>query len=296
MRIAVTGSRGLLGSALVPELTAAGHEVVRLVRGPAGAGELPWDPSRPLDAAALEGCDAVVHLAGENVSDGRWSAAKKRRIRESRVLGTRTLCAALAASKRPPDVLLSASAVGYYGDRGDALLDEASEPGRGFLAEVCQEWEAACAPAAARGVRVVCLRTGVVLTPKGGALRKLLTPFRLGGGGPIGSGRQWMSWIALDDVLGALRHALLTPSLRGPANLVAPGPVPNAEFARTLGRVLRRPALLPLPAFAVKAALGEMGEALLLASARAQPAQLLRSGYAFRLPDLEGALRHLLGR
>ncbi len=297
-KVLVTGSTGLVGSALVPFLTTAGHHVVRLVRSPAQAGldTIPWNPAEGvLDPTQLEGFDAVVHLAGENIAGRRWSAEQKARIRDSRVGPTRLLCQALNRLNRPPRVLLAASAIGYYGDRGDAWLEEASAPGDGFLAEVCQAWEAATASASSAGIRVVNLRLGIVLSPAGGALAKMLTPFRLGVGGRIGSGRQFMSWIALDDVLGAIYHALVTPRVAGAVNAVAPHPVTNHEFTRTLGRVLHRPTVFPLPALAARLAFGEMADELLLASARVAPRKLIETGYPFWFRDLEPALHHLLG-
>jgi uncharacterized protein (TIGR01777 family) len=298
MRVAITGSRGLVGSALIPFLTTGEHQVVRLVRGRVErSGDVPWDPVRGLaDPSACEGLDAVVHLAGESIAAGRWTPARKAEIRRSRAEGTRHLCQDLLRLARPPRVLLSASAVGFYGDRGDELLCEESGAGSGFLAEVCREWEAAAEAAAEAGIRVVQLRFGMILSPAGGALRKMLLPFRLGLGGRIGTGTQWMTWIALDDAIGIADHALRTDALRGPVNVVAPAPATNAEFTRVLARVLRRPALLPLPAFAARIAFGEMADKLLLASARALPTRLQETGYRFRLPDLEGALRYLLGR
>ncbi|MBI2491181.1 MAG: TIGR01777 family protein [Candidatus Rokubacteria bacterium] len=300
MIVAVTGSSGLVGSALLPELAARGHQALRVVRPQSSAGgadTIRWDPAAgALDAAVLGGVEAVVHLAGASVAAGRWTLERKRRILESRTLPTRLLAETCARLPRPPRVLVSASATGYYGDRGDETLTEASAPGSGFLAEVCRAWEAATEPAAARGVRVVSLRIGIALSSRGGALAKMLPPFRLGLGGPIGSGRQWTSWIALDDLIGAILHSLTTESLRGPVNAVAPHPVTNREFSRALGRVLRRPALLPLPAFAARLLLGEMADELLLASARVLPARLVASGYAFEYPELPAALRAALGR
>ena len=295
MRISVTGSSGLIGSALVPLLTAEGHEVGRVSRSTTVAGAWRWDPGAGhVDAGAVNGMDAVVHLAGETIAGGRWSEARKTLIRASRVRGTRLVAEAVARADPRPQALLCASAMGFYGDRGDELLTEASTPGRGFLAEVSREWEEACAPAREQGVRVVNLRFGIVLSPAGGALAKMLLPFRLGAGGVVGSGRQWWSWVALDDAVGAIQHALVTPGLAGPLNVAAPNPVTNAEFTRTLGRVLARPTLFPVPAFAARLALGEMADALLLASARLVPERLLQTGYVFRRPELEGALRHLL--
>jgi uncharacterized protein len=297
--ILVSGASGLIGSALVPRLIRSGHRVSRLVRRPAGAGEISWTPANGrLDAADLEGIDGMVHLAGENVGV-RWTHARKRRIRESRVSGTRLLSETIARLRRPPRVLISASAVGIYGDRGDEILTEASaagDPSSSFLASVSEEWEAAADAARAAGVRVVHPRFGVVLSPAGGALRKMLFPFRLGLGGRIGRGSQWLSWISIDDAVGAIHHALGTDRLRGPLNVTAPDPVTNRDFTRTLGRVLQRPTPFTVPAAALRLALGEMAEETLLASARVLPARLLQSGYEFRHPDLEGALRHVLGK
>jgi len=299
MKILVTGSRGLIGSALVPCLTAAGHQVTRLVRGqlsPAEASEISWNPDRgQLDPAALAGFDAVVHLAGENIAAGRWTAERKARIRDSRLVGTRLLSQTLAQLSRRPKVLVSASAVGFYGDRGEQPVDEASPPGAGFLAQVCRDWEAATGPAAAAGVRVVSVRIGLVLAARGGALAKMLPVFRWGLGGRLGSGRQYMSWITLDDVVAAIAHALATEALRGPVNLVAPQPVTNRQFTKALGRVLGRPALLPVPAFVLRAIWGQMAKELFLSSARVTPRRLLDSGYRFRDPELSAALRRLLG-
>jgi len=296
MKILVTGSTGFVGSALVTALTGTGHQVTRLVRKPAATGEVRWDPAAgSIDAGGLEGHDAVVHLAGENIA-GRWTAAKKQRIRESRVIGTRLLAEALAKLSRRPRALICASAIGYYGDRGEEVLREESPPGKGFLAETCVEWEAAAKPAADAGLRLVHLRIGVVLHPAGGALKQMLLPFKLGAGGVIGSGRQYMSWIALDDLVGLFQHALANDSLRGPANAVAPNAVTNREFTKTLGKVLSRPTIFPMPAFAARLAFGEMADELLLSSARVEPARLAASGYRFAYPQLEPALRHLLGR
>ena len=297
MNVLVTGSTGLIGSALVLSLTAGGHGVRRLVRSQAGEGAVRWDPEAgALDTAALEGMDAAVHLAGENIAARRWTAEQKARIRDSRVKGTRLLCEALARLAQPPKTLICASAIGYYGDRGDEVLREESAPGTGFLPEVCRAWEGAADPARQKGIRVVHLRFGVVLSAAGGALGKMLFPFRMGVGGVLGSGGQYMSWIALDDAAGAIHHALATGALEGPVNGVSPHPVTNQEFTKTLGRALRRPTIFPMPAFAARIAFGEVADALLLASARVEPGRLLATGYAFRYPDLEGALRHLLGR
>lgn len=302
MKIAVSGATGLVGSSLIPFLTTGGHEVKRLVRpssktGSGAAGDLGWDPAKgSIDAAGLEGLDAVVHLAGESIASGRWTDAKKRRIRDSRVISTRLLSETLAKLNQKPKVLVSASAIGFYGNREDELLTEASAPGAGFLADVCREWEQATEPAVAGGIRVVNLRFGVILAGQGGALKQMLTPFKLGVGGRIGSGRQFMSWITLDDVIGAIHHALMNDSVRGPVNTVAPRPVTNAEFTKTLGRVLGRPTIFPMPGFAAKLAFGEMADELLLSGQRVQPGVLLSSGYAFRHAELDAGLRHVLGR
>ena len=299
MKILVTGSSGLVGAALVPLLSGGGYGVTRLVRfrPRPGAAEVRWDPvAGTVDTAGLEGVGAVVHLAGESIAAGRWTADKKARIRDSRVNGTRRLCESLARLTQPPQAIVCASAIGYYGDRGEERLREESPAGSGFLAEVCQEWEAAAEPARQRGIRVVHLRIGVVLSPAGGALAQMLFPFRMGLGGKIGGGRQYLSWIAIDDLVSVILHVLTTNTLQGPVNAVAPNPVTNLEFTRTLGRVLARPTLFPMPAFAARLAFGEMADELLLASARVEPTRLLASDYRFRHPELEGALRHLLGK
>lgn len=299
MNILITGSSGLIGSSLVPLLLAEGHRVVRLVRSPVQAGQAAfyWDPDAgEIDQAALQGLDAVIHLAGENIARGRWTRTRKARIRDSRVRGTRLLSEALARLEEPPRVLVSASAVGYYGDRGEELLDEGSTPGAGFLAETCQAWEAATEAAERRGIRVVHLRFGVVLSAVGGALPRMLVPFRWGLGGVIGSGKQHMSWIALDDAARALLHPVKTDALRGPVNGVAPAPVTNLAFTKTVGKVLRRPTFLPMPAFALRWTLGQMADELLLSSKRVVPQRLLSTGFQFQFPQLEGALRHLLDR
>jgi uncharacterized protein (TIGR01777 family) len=297
MKILISGASGLIGSALVRSFCDAGHAVTRLVRRQPGPAEVRWDPAAGrLDPAGLEGLDAVVHLAGEGIAAGRWTQHRKARIRDSRARGTRLLSQALAGLARRPEVFASASAIGYYGNRGDEPLDEESPPGSGFLAEVCREWEAATEPAAKAGIRVVQLRLGMVLASPGGALARMLPMFRVGLGGRLGDGRQYVSWITLDDVVGAIGHVLATDTLQGPVNLVAPRPVTNRQFTAALARVLRRPALLPAPAFALRILLGQMAEELLLASARVVPRRLLDAGYRFRHEELEAALRHVLGR
>lgn len=296
MNVLVSGSHGLVGSALVSELVADGIVVRRLVRGErAGEGEVAWDPDGGhVDEGGLGGIDAVVHLAGENIAARRWSSAQKSRIRDSRVRGTRRLAEAVSRLAAPPGVMICASAIGYYGDRGAETLDESSEAGSGFLAEVCRDWERAAEPAVRRGVRVVWLRFGVILSARGGALKSMLRPFRLGLGGVVGSGRQFLSWVSLDDAVGAIRHALARSSVVGVVNVVAPAAVTNREFTRVLGRVLGRPTVLPLPAFAARLVLGEMADALLLSSARVVPRRLEASGYRFRHAELEEALRSAL--
>jgi uncharacterized protein (TIGR01777 family) len=292
MRVLLSGASGLIGSALARRL-AASSEVVRLVRRDplSAAKEIRWDPAAGrIEPKQLEGFDAVVHLAGENIGAGRWTAAKKARIRSSRVEGTSLLAKTLAGLNQPPKVLVSASAVGYYGDRGEEKLDESSGPGTGFLAEVCRAWEEAAMTAAEADVRVVLARFGVVLSPEGGALARLLPLFRFGLGGRLGSGRQYMSWIALEDAVGAIAFALENDSLRGPVNVSSPQPVTNREFTQTLGRVLRRPTLLHAPSIALRAVLGEMADEMLLASVRVYPRRLLEAGFSFSKPDLEAAL------
>jgi len=300
MNIVVSGSTGLVGTALIPVLTRAGHDVVRLVRSKSLSPSkelIGWDPEASyIDAAGLEGQAAVVHLAGEPIASGRWNALKKARIRDSRVNGTRLLCEALSHCARPPEVLACASAIGFYGDRGDERLTETSANGTGFLAEVCRDWEAATAPARQKGIRVVNLRFGVILSRQGGALAKMLTPFKMGLGGPVGSGRQYMSYISIDDCVAAIVHAMATRTLAGPVNVVAPVPVTNSEFTKTLGKVLGRPTVMPMPAFAARLAFGEMADELLLSSQRVEPARLLEAGFKFAQADLQAALRHVLGK
>ena len=297
LHVAVTGVGGLIGAALRPRLEAAGHRVTPLVRRLAKAGEISWDPENGrLEPAQLERVDAVIHLAGENVG-ARWTADRKRRIRSSRIQGTHLLSEAIARARPRPGVLVSASAVGIYGNRGEEVLTENSAAGDGardFLAEVGREWEAAAEPARAAGVRVVHPRFGLVLSSEGGALKKMLLPFRLGLGGRLGSGTQWMSWISIDDVVGAIIHVLQTESFSGPVNLVAPEPVRNRDFTAILGRVLSRPTPFAVPAAALRLTLGEMATSTLLASARVLPKRLLAAGYRFEYPDLDTALRHVL--
>lgn len=298
MRIGVTGSSGLIGTALVQRLRGEGHGVVRVVRRVAGADEIEWDPAADrLDPRALADLDAVVNLAGAGIGDRRWSEDYRREVVDSRVRSTTLLAGALAAlDGEGPRTLLSGSAIGFYGDRGDEELDESSPPGSGFLADVCREWEASTAAAEKAGVRVVHLRTGIVLSESGGALAKLLPLFRLGLGGRFGSGRQWMSWITLADEVGAIVH-LLASSVRGPVDLTAPEPCRNADFAGTLGRALGRPALVPVPAFGPKLLLGaERASALLFESQRVLPRVLLDDGFGFAHPTLEDGLRAVLGR
>jgi len=298
MRILISGASGLLGSAIRPALASAGHSPFALVRRAPAANEVPWDPASSLDPRRLEGFDGIVHLAGKNIA-GRWTGDFKRQRRESRVQGTARLALAAAQCYRQtgmPRIFVMASAIGYYGDRGDEELTETSPPGRGFLAQVCQEWENASRPAADAGVRVVNFRVGAVLARHGGALRAMLPPFRLGLGGRIGDGRQYLSWITLDDVADAFRDALANAELRGPVNLVAPYPVRNAEFVRSLADTLHRPAIFPLPRLLVRVLLGEMGESLLLASARVQAIKLQGAGFRFQHPELRGALGTILGR
>jgi len=297
MKILVSGSHGLVGGALVKSLIADGHEVVRLVRRavPSGAPEIEWRPDQDhLDAQQLEGIGAAIHLAGESIASGRWTNEKKRTIRDSRVKGTALLSKTLAQLAKPPSVFLSASAIGYYGNRGDEVLNEQSKPGNDFLSSVCVEWEQATRSASEKGIRTVNARFGIILDAHGGALAQMLTPFRMGVGGRVGDGRQWMSWIALEDVVAGLKFLLHDNTAHGPVNFVAPNPVTNAEFTRTLGRVLSRPTFFPVPAFGARLAFGEMADALLLSSQRVKPEVLEDKRFTFSWPTLEPALRHLL--
>jgi uncharacterized protein (TIGR01777 family) len=294
MEVLVSGATGLIGSALIPELEAKGHGVRRLTRTPRSKGDIRWDPEEGTIDGDLAGTDAVVHLAGESIAEGRWTEEKKRRILESRQKGTRLLAEKVAGLPEPPSVMVSVSATGYYGDRGNELLTEESEPGTLFLSRVCQEWEAAAAPACDAGLRVVHPRLGIVLSTEGGALGATLPIFKLGGGGKIGSGKQYWSWVSLDDVTGAIIHAIDTDALSGPVNVVAPEAPTNAEYTKVLGRVLGRPTFFAVPAPAARVALGGMADELLLASARVEPARLEGTGYEYRYPELEGTLSHLL--
>ena len=292
MKILVAGSSGLIGTVLCSQLERDEHEVVRLVRREPAHGELRWDPEGgELEQEVLEGIEAVLHLGGRNIAAGRWTATVKEQLRQSRVQTTQLLATRLAGLAAPPRVLVCASAVGIYGHRRDEELDEDSATGEGFLAELGREWEGASAVAAEAGIRVVQARLGIVFSRRGGALAKMLLPFRLGMGGKIGDGRQYVSWISLEDAVAALIYAVENDALRGPVNLTAPQQVTNAELTRTLGRVLRRPTLLPLPAFAAKLVLGELAEEGLLASQRVRPTRLLEAGFEFAYPELEGALR-----
>ena len=296
MKILISGSHGLVGSALVQSLVKDGNEVVRLVRHNPNAGsEIEWHPNQGrLNPQDIEGFDAVFHLAGESIASGRWDDEKKRAIRESRVKGTTLLSQTLAQLSQPPSVFMSASAIGYYGNRGDEVLTESSAPGNDFLSSVCVEWEEATRAATEKGIRTVQARFGIILDRKGGALAKMLTPFRMGIGGRVGDGRQWMSWIALEDVVNGLKFLMRDRTVSGPVNFVAPHPVTNSQFTKTLGSVLSRPTIFPIPAFGVRLAFGEMADALLLSSQRVEPTVLVNRGFAPFWPRLEPALKHLL--
>ncbi len=294
MHVLVSGASGLVGTALRARLDKDQFKVTRLVRRDAEEGEISWQPAKGvLSQEALTGIEGVVNLSGESIAEGRWNAAKKQRILESRLQTTHLLATTLAKLDPLPKVFVSASAIGFYGDRGNELLDEGSAAGTSYLADVCQQWEAATMPAVEAGIRVVNLRIGVVLSKEGGALQKMLLPFKMGGGGIVGDGKQYWSWIGLNDLVGAIEHCLVTSSLAGPVNAVADSST-NHAFTKALGKVLRRPTLVPLPGFAAKLVLGEMAEALLLASARVEPRQLRVSGFEFESPDIDSALRHAL--
>lgn len=298
MRIAITGSTGLVGERLVPFLRASGHEILRLVRStPSATDEIHWNPATgKIDAARLEGLDAVVHLAGVSINSGLWTEKRKRGILESRVQGTDLLARTLAGLQSPPPVLATASGVNFYGDRGDHESTETTPQGEGFLADVVRQWEAAADPAREGGIRVVHLRFGVVLAGEGGMLPLISLPFRFGAGGAIGSGSQWMSWIALDDLIGVIHEAIVNDALTGPVNATAPEAVTNAQFTETLGRVLNRPTFMRVPGFAARAVGGQLAEELILISQRVVPARLQEIGFRFAFPTLEPALRHELGR
>lgn len=294
-KIAITGASGLIGMALTATLQAAGDTVLAIGRSPRLSSDVRWDPLRgTIEVEKLDGLDAIVHLAGENIADGRWTTRKKDAIVASRVNGTRLLAETIAKLRRPPPVLISASAIGYYGDRGDEILDDTSSPGTGFLAETCAQWEAAAASVATLGIRVCHPRIGIVLTPQGGALARMLLPFRLCLGGRLGSGTQWVSWITLADLVSVLQRALVDAGLRGPFAAVAPHPVTNAVFTQTLAATLHRPAVLPAPRFLLRLLLGEMGDVLLLSSMRVLPRRLLDLGHSFATPSLAGALELMI--
>ncbi len=300
-RVLVSGASGLVGSVLVPSLKIAGAHVVRLARNGTAQSEAPneerisWNTSEPISPEAVSGFDAVIHLAGESIV-GRWTDERKARIRESRIPATTNLAQALAEARDKPEVFLSASAIGYYGNRGDDLLTENSAPGAGFTAELAREWESATAAAGNSGIRTVQMRIGIVLGAAGGALPKMLPAFKMGVGGRLGNGRQWMSWVDVHDVVGAIHHLLRTDLLQGPVNLVAPKAVTNSEFTKTLASVLSRPAIFPMPAFAARLAFGQMADELLLASQRVEPKKLIASGYPFRFRDLRSSLEEILKR
>ena len=298
LKILVSGSHGLVGTALIKVLSSKGHQVARLVRNvPTSDSDVQWHPEQGMIASEkMEDFEAVFHLAGESIASGQWTEEKKRRIRESRVIGTQLLAEAVAHLTHPPGVFVSASAIGIYGNRGDELLTEESSAGDDFLARVCIDWERSTAAAEEKGIRVVKPRFGIILAEEGGALAKMLPPFRMGIGGKIGSGHQWMSWIALDDVVSGLEFVLQRETISGPVNFAAPNPVTNATFAGTLGKSLGRPTFLPVPSFGARLAFGEMADALLLTSQKVEPKRLNESGFSFQYPDLKTALSHILGK
>ncbi len=297
MKVLVSGASGLVGGAVVQAFLDAGHDVSRLVRRRISVSENDyfWDPAAgKLDPVALEGVDVLIHLGGDNIADGRWTPEKKKRIRDSRVDSTKLLAETAAKLERPPKTFLCASAIGFYGDRGNETLDEGSGPGTGYLPEVCQAWEAACQPARDKGIRVVNLRFGIILSPDGGPLANMLKPFKLGVGGKIGTGEQYYSWVSLPDVVRAMEFIIDVPSLEGPVNIVTPNPVTNLKFTKTLGAVLSRPTVLPMPAFAARLAFGEMADGLLLASARVIPDKLRDAAFTFQHDQLGNCLQALL--
>jgi len=299
LNILISGASGLLGSSLIPFLRTGGHHVMQLVRRPPNKekGEIRWDPaSGIMDLDNSDDIDAVIHLSGENIGEGHWRPEKKKRIIDSRVQSTRLIAEAISKMKNPPRVFLSASAIGFYGNRGDILVDESATVGNDFISDVCRMWEESTDVAAQAGIRTASLRIGIVLSPRGGALSKLLLPFTLGIGGKIATGRQYMSWISIDDTIGAIHHALFEEKISGPVNLVSPNPATNKEFTLKLAKVLARPAYFTVPKFAIETVFGEMGRETILSSTRVKPSVLSETGYAFRHPDLEGALRHLLGK
>jgi uncharacterized protein (TIGR01777 family) len=296
MKIAIAGASGLVGSALIPALVSEGAAITRLVRGAPKSGEIEWHPNQDqVSSESLEGIDVIINLAGENIAGGRWTDEQKRKIRDSRVGGTHLLSEAIARMSAKPTAFICASATGIYGDRDDETLDEQSESGGGFLAGVCREWEKACEPAIKAGVRVVNLRFGPILAREGGMLAKLLTPFKMGMGGKVGSGKQFISWVSLDDSVGAVRLAINDQNIRGPLNIVSPNPVTNEEFTRTLGHVLNRPTALAVPAFAARLAFGEMADEMLLSSQKVLPKKLTAAGFHFQDPELETAMRKYIG-
>lgn len=297
LNIVISGASGLIGRAIIPFFTTGGHQVTRLVRHKnISPNQLCWDPvAGKLECSALKNSDVIINFSGENIGQGRWTKAKKRKIMQSRIKTTTLLSETIANLKPPPKVFLNASAVGYYGNRGDLTQTEDNVCGADFISEVCSDWEKATVVAQKRGIRVVFLRIGVVLTPCGGALKKMLFPFKMGIGGKFGSGQQYISFIGIDDVIGAIYHIINNDSLEGPVNIVAPQPVTNLKFTKTLGKVLKRPTLFTIPEIAIKSVFGEMGQEILLSGTRVEPQKLLASGYTFRNPDLEGVLRHLLG-
>jgi len=295
MKVAIAGASGLVGSALIPVLKSMGASITRMVRSKPRAGELEWHPNQDeLSPDTLSGFDTIINLAGENIAGGRWTDDQKRKIRESRINGTHLLSEAIARLSPKPRVFICASATGIYGDRDDEVLDEQSESGGGFLAGVCREWEEATKPAIQAGVRVVNLRLGPILAREGGMLAKLLTPFKMGMGGKVGSGRQYISWIAIDDVIQAIKLAIEDASIHGALNVVSPNPVTNEEFTKTLGHVLNRPTALAIPPFAARLAFGEMADEMLLASQKVIPKKLANAGFVFKYPELEPTLKHLL--